>query len=1599
MPQKPEGSLPLFLNTDVAFEKMNADETPFSKGVEVGISKNPLSNTGNPTGEGQNALDLSPTRSNAVVPLAMVPAGYNKNCGTFYSETTRETYYANYNENGNHGIYVIDGDSGKWSIVIVDPNLPFTPYQQDYLKDHRWKMRVLYDSAGKILEKFLMFTNAAGWQGFISVIASIKTNGFNAAQFPYWTLLQPHFDRRELIELAVRPPMYNPLVVAVANNPTDISKVNRIIDQAFQFAIVYHYTDGRPSTFSPYSLPLIVKSEDFLNSPDVLPKQALVTLYAGSCMVESIDLMIRFTAPKQLGIASTAAWGDWQKYIRLYKFSSSSGNPSDVLASDYWLRTNPWANYNYDPIQNTIQYTFDNSVLPEITSQQNAIRLQNDIPLRSVSVTDMNDSLALGDNLYGYPNLPASTMQNLGAQVAEKPNAICPVPTRKVTLYAVAGRPNDLLTWESQVGYFDGEDTQMRWGSLGVNIATPDQIATFNVAQSKEFGLDFADHEAFVCYAKGTPYYVVGKWYLVDASNNLSPLPDLLDFSSLDVLAGVQSAFLSQKYYICVFTFELPAGRYDFAIGRHNINLTGDFRSVSTYVYGIANSKIRTSEYSGKASFVEPNAIVSYSKEMEVDCTSGDVDVWGNGADTFFIYCPYPNTNGDHKFRFIEGYLKESPNNQLGVELFPYTLNIGANDWGHLTDKNGFYFAYTNRSNSDTSNIEVDCKLNCAFPFHFEVPTNASGAVLGPIQNGNAYITDHNAGAVGACNRVLIKGKITDLTGLIPYSNISVSIANGSSVVTGSDGTFILIVHNGQNINRVDNIYVGAFGNFLITLAGCSPVPVTLYSESLVPCFNCQERVYPFNINFNVLIQGGTQYSTKENATYQITAHVADLAGRLGFENVITQITVPSFLERNDILATYFQALIKGKLALPADAAWIAFSVSNKVNISRYFQWVGDSIQFIDNQGNVVNDPSTAVFISIAIDSLYNYNVSKNFSNLASYQFSPDDRIRFLDDGNGQLLNQPPFTGGIDLPVLGTNYNDAMQTAGIVPNTNTVPIVNTTINNNQQTNISTGGDAPSSTTSFNTTKNNISITLYVKFDPRLALLKDDTGFWIEIYTPTQQAQEIPYNELNWYPVINGELAIFEGNNNGLPEFTFPTQVDLPFWDTYLYFRNISIPNVGDKFLNHPFESPNISDSFGANVTSGGRKWEKNDDAIQQWAQADIIKSDAFVGNGIINGIGTFRSEQRHNFSQYPYGAIQAMHTERSIIFVLCENDWFTVNFDFHFTYPNAQGVMIVNLDNNLSTPAQKVGSNFGMRPEDTATFLTMDKEVFWMDCKNQAWVGCDYRDAKDISDLRETGSDGEIRPIGVKSYFIKKIQYMTRWNNTHSVKDRIDVIAGVDLLRKNVYVTFRPRRNNSNDPRAFVNNRRNIDLSHQETIVYSIGFGRWTRFQGFAPEGYVYLKGNDSGLQFITFAAGLPYGKTSDPGFLNFYGIQTEAIFFSVFNKPKDLAKVLQAVSVDCNQAFYIDLVFTGQEKVFSYIPVNLFEQKEGIYYAAFLRDMYSYPKPGNDNLFRTMLYDGSRLVDVYALARFITDPNTLGKYFQLNNIYCTYTKNYPDKK
>jgi hypothetical protein len=1563
--KKKEVIRPLFVNTDVSISELKPSETTFIRGMTFDISANPVSNIGtnNPSGEGQNQLVQTTGRSNVAVPDTLLPQGFNKNIGSFDSPITQECFYFNYNINGNHGIYSIDGNTGQWSKVIEDSNLLFTDSQENYIKDHRVLLRIVKDKSGNIIEKYLLITEGGSWQKYISVIAATSTNGFDSSAYPYWQLHQPHFDRRELVEWAMRPPMVKPLVTILSNTSSDIGKINRFIDNGIQVAIAYQNTDGRTSTLSPYSLPILIKSEDYLNNPDDIPKNVSLELYAGSCLTEKILVYVRTSNTLPTDLAKISPYGDWYLYDTIKKFPDS--NSGNVIGSKYWLRQNPFANNNYDNIFNTIEYKFDLSKVQQIVNQEDADMIQTGMPQISVALTDLQDAALLCDNRYGYPNFSNDVIDKFTITVEEKENKSCPVASRNIRLYAIAASPFDTNQWASQVGYYNTDDKAMLFGGLKIGGSN---MVDIDINVSAAFNLNFGDKNAFRGYLKGTPYYADGTWYHVNSDNSLVKIENLLDIREASVKEFIQNVYVSGGYFVCVFDITAPAGRYVATLGRHDVGSVGDYRNTSTYIYGIANSRVKSvTGIAGAASTmtsIKPNAInnkngILYSKEMEIDCTTGDVDVWGNGADLFYVYCPYLTSN--HAYRFFEGYWKEDtpPINgtSLSVELFPYRVNGNAtNDCGQFTDKNGFYWAYTNDLTAAVRDIQIVAKVNCVYPTIYNIPTSTSGS--GWKKNTDNYLASYNEGNVGAANRILYSGKVVSLDGTVSYSNIAISIKDGSTVYTRSDGTFTLIVHNGMSTLRQSNVYVNAGGSFLVTIADCGQLPLENFSESLVPCIGNSIRNYPVPLNLFVQVSTESQESLKESGANLVGVYGADLAGRLMFVNVINTSIIPSFQQRGNTNATYLQAAIASTLDLSSysDMAYLIFCVSKNIAIKRFIQWVGDEIDYVDNGGNIVSDPSSAVFCQIKINSLFNANVANNFSLLSTYQFVPNDRLRILDDGNGNLYNSD---NPIDIQILGTNYQQAAIQEGLLP-----PQANTVL--------STKATSPD-------------VILIVRYDSRLDALIHSTGFWIEIYTPTQQTDIVPFYEDKIYPIINGQPSEFKGYTNGVPQYNYINTVIFDFWDTYFFQRNITIPKIGNKFFSHPFESLNVTDNWGANITSGGRNNIKNDNATQYWLGGEARKSDDFLNNGIVNGLATFRETNKKNYGINPYGAIIAAYSAKNIILLVCENDWYSIDYNFHRAYLDENGALVANLSNGLSEIYQRTGDVFGMDKNDTATFNFFDKEAFWYDRKVGGLVRCNFRTASDVS----IKSEGELG--GMQSYMNEKTEFVTNWNYNKPNKNLFDIVSGIDKELGKFYITFRCRRNNSTDVNSFINDRRDWQLNFQETIVYDMVNHGWLRSEGFTPEGYGTIKGNANGNQMITFASGKPYYQNSvKDSFNEYFGVQTQPVMHLVFNQSKDVVSVFEGMVLEANPSgWFADKIYTDFKNSFSYLSQNQFYPFYNNYYAAFLRNMNSYPSMSPDQTFSSMLFDGYRNVGKYMVIRLVGNYDSLGEYKEINEISC----------
>lgn len=1543
----------LSVNTDIDELLMKDDEGRFIKNyrIDTNANANLATGTGSNAPSGANFGIRTKLRSNDKVwkiDAPLLPSGKNKKIGGGYCATTNEYYYFNFNKKGVHGIYVIDGDTMLISKVLVDPTLNFSSNPLYEIPSHCMELWLVYDSddvaTRKVKEKYLLWTDSNNWQGYLNVKASMKTNGFDATIFPYWTLKQPHFDRRELFEWPVRPIMPAPTINPVELTDADKGKHNSMLLRSFQFAVETFYTDGRPSTVSQWSEPYYLdKSSCNINSQN-LKRCVDITMQAGSPMTERIRILVKNCD------------GDWYAVETINKYSTCDENDPSIIKDDYWKRIKPWDAYSYDPVFNTLTYRFCNNKECKQVSQTDVLRIQSDMPLRTVGLTAVGNTMLLADNEYGYPNVNCETLKNISLSVENVKNKEqCVTPSRKITLYAFIGRDGSF----NQLGYkMATDDTVVKFGGV---TKGPGGVISVDPGESDAFNLNFGDKTGPLLYLAGTPLYAIGKQYKVnpDFTKELFGIPDMSLQENKDLVASVYN---QGGFFIWQFDFSsIPPSKYIARLAGHSCSESEDYAITSTYCAGITDSRLcRHGNIFN--SVLEP-------QEIEIDCCNADVDLWGNGKDSFFIFCPYSYKEGDNqRWRFITGNVYEDSKDSLPVPLIKYLPDQGFPNYvraGYYTDHNGFYWAYTARGDAKTSNVDFWSKFNCVIHVQntFIAQTrNLPAKERGYYPNEMIYLDSFNAGKFGDCNRILVRGKITDCDGVTGLSGVSVTMTRGDSAITGSDGSFEMVVHNSNVQIRTDRIYFNTGGICLLNTCDCSCDPVENYSDAFVPCISCNIRVYPTTLSRKYKLSLKPLKSMKGGGRNGVGMNEWDLAGRCGFINNIGYLDIPTFLEKKNFDPSLMKATITNPLKLRPSTKWVSFFRTANLNYSTYLQWVGDKIEFLNTKGEVVQSSSAAVRARITIQSLNEFNKAQTFGNTTKYQFVQGDIVRIYDDGNNNMFDPLTSDGFLDFNILGTNWNQANEDLGVV-----------------ETSVVAGAVTTKTTVPVEDGKSFI-----IPFDKRLIPLQKTCGFWLEIMRLKTCSTAEKYCEITgMYPVINGEIVEFKGfDTNGVPLYDLIKEIVFNTWDTYYQRRFFKIKDCGGKFFNHPFESASISDYWGDNCGSCGREWVRNENAEQRWHPLDTIKSDDFVNDGGYNGLGTFRDANRKVFKGQHWGPITGVHADNSIVAFICGNNWFLTDFNMNYLRATETGVVLANLDNSLSEPKQKIGMEFGCALVNKGAIVIGDNFITWPDSLKSGVIIMDYRGA------------GNVGEIDNDSYFSDKFQFVNKFNSELSpdayLDNLIDIIMGYDPMYKDILITFRPRRNFTDDINSYINDERETFLAMQETFVFNMGMKKWVRYAGYAPEGYGQMDKAKTGKELLSFAKSYPYTHNSAGvnTFNTFYGVKTQAVQRIIFNDGKDKEKILQAWAIESNNHKHvITNIRTNEVNCFSYVPSAYMKKKENIWYSKVLRDMNSYPSADPVYAYRRMLIDGKRLFGTFFDITIVADPEKLDEYCEVDNV------------
>lgn len=1508
---------PVSVNTDTSKLLLKESEATFLKGYELSFDKN--------TGSFGVGKKMPSNYQTIVLPI---PAGINKDIGFFENPELNEAYVFRWNSNTNFNIYRLDGLTMQAQMVYTGPSLGFSIDPKHSIPDHRVMIRVVYNNGPngekKVKEKYLIFTNGLAWQKWISVLSGIATNGFNATSFPYYNLHTPHFDADELVDYAVRPPMYAPVITPVAPQVADRAKPNLLLDKSIQFAYRYIMTDGRSTALSWYSEPYFNPQLDCSMNDGDSPRCLDLQLYAGSALVERIQILTRLCN------------GDWELYDTIDRFDTDGANNPATIGDEYWKRTNQWAKFAYNFSTNTITYRYCGDLGTSIFSPSDGVLfVQNDIPLKSIAVTSAGDDILWGDNLYYYPNISDATLNNIELDVVDTASGGCVIHDVSITLYAIVCENARFNVPVIK----NGSSATQRY------ISSSFELAGF-------FDLTLNSRDGLVCYLAGTSYFSIGKQCILEADGTISTL-GVLDFSLQSQIDLVTAILARGALIVQQFEFNVPAGNYVARLTRHNADLNTAYQKISTYVMGLVRRDNMDGGYGGFANFndIQGSNFATDDKEFRITAMS-DYNSLGKSAEMFYVYTPYWETgkptyvpgggkgNGDpsRPWRLVEGYVQEDNVEKIGVELVSYYVQLGdtyPRRYGFFTDCNGFYFAYGANGDAYKTEIAFSGRLNCSIQDPvFTTNINKHDTIdRGWYPNTNISLSDKFGGSVGFANYVLIKGKITSCVTGQGIPGIGVTFDNTQTYYTNSDGEFEIHYHIFYTASRNGKLHINSSGKCVFTECDCAPLITYDIDGNTVPCTGAHEQIYPVDFQISIKASTQTDIGLKGGGKYAVYGIGHDLAGRKTFANLIDYVDIPTFLEKGNFAASKIRWTLSGALNLPPDIKWWTFAISKNLVFSEYLQWVGDKIQFLDPTGAVVPDGNGAIRAKITIQSLLDFNNLYNFATTVSYQFVDGDRLRIYDNGQGDLFDPATNNGFLDFRVLGTDFNATVAT----------PVE---------------GAPPVDGKSF-----------IIDFDTRLLALKDTCGFWIELNRPLNTIDKTTcFGITGTYPVINGEIG---------PTGTTGT---LNAFDTYLQQRTIVIPGCSSTNFNHPFESNSITDFFGKGCDSSGAAMFRDQLAQQRWYPNDVMRADSFLNEGRVNGLGTCRTANRKEFKDQTWGGIIIMKAGRNVIYIICQNDWFMTDFDMNYARVDGTGKLITDPDQNIGTPHPKDGDSFGCEYEDTATAVIDDGRIYFADRKNSAVVIITKGRAFDLSE-----EDNKNYFVNKFKYLVT---HNNGLNPNDPANDLMEIVAGTNPYNTSYHITFRKRAASNPSPVKFVNNEREIHIDRSETFIYNPILKKWTSFAGFIPEFYGKMKHAATGEEMIAFAAGSPWFHNSKAtvGYNKFFDIRTDQIITVVASADPSKLQVFQRAAIESPDVkYFIYRIATDDPGLFSYVPLNYFRKKGQVYYSRLLRNMNTYPDPGHSRV--SMLVDGNSITGNYAEFTFVADTNRQEDYSQVNNI------------
>lgn len=1610
------------INLDLDESRLPPDTAVFLKN----ITRNVNTNAAAAALAGSNQDVSTPVEGCQALTISGMPSGTNYCIGYYSSETTNELYFFVYNSSTNHTIWVISGDTGVIQKVYQGALLQFQLNPKYFIAQGRstLELRSRVDPTTGLQSnfKFLIFTFNYTNQFLIEVNSSIATSSYSTS---FFTSSAAFYNPLELVHLGVPTPLVAMGIdTPNAYTPTtaDAQLQNMISRNGWQFRIKTVDFYGRESEHGIISdTAIVLIGGGCISLSNGLPRCFNLNFDAGNPMVDVIQIEYR----KWTGDGSESAiQTDWLLYEAINKYDNSTGEW--YTRSINPLFTTSGSGMTFNAGTNMITYAFcaDKNSIP-IDSAETS-RTEPELPRISSSVFSISERIGLANNIRDFEPIAQSTIDKVTFGVQPPATSTCASPpTRTITFYANIYNP-----WGDYSALMRTSYGQVVFGNSDDGGGCPGGSSG---TSSFRLGQVFGDqtHPGFIAYLAGTPYKCIstqGDFNLSTKAFNFQGYGSGITFPNT----------IMQQFVIT----DVPAGKYVIRLASHHATVNdADYQNTSTHVAGVVpifdlaiagNRRINMAQFP--------------YKEIEVDCTSGDVTLNNSGDPMFLILDLGDGVNSGA----ADGYLYEQPGG-APVEMNPiyfYGYAFGS----YFTDHNGYYFVAQNHNSTysvftdfcdggglqSTQTVPIKMK-SITHGDGSNTPTGYCNSNFGNWKN-QLYLAGGTTGQMGpyliypATARRLVKQRFgTCASHGIGVPGIPTVMTKTAVTTSDTSGLSTIIAHNRYNYSSLPfssqlmPLNYTLLPNFSVSTANQDKLVISQKGGcQWVACGGCNTSMSDVTViylacgaaasgctgtqplrtlclsDIYVNLAGINLYGVQSGGKYPVAFWLHDVIGRHTAPQVrqgtTAFVNIPNL---NDVGQQMFglssiNFSIDSSFAVDPMFTKMTFLVGGNVLFTDFFSWAADWVQPIDATGatNSVNP----VAIRIYYGSLNEYKKANNFSVNCDWQFITD---------TGTTTQGAPVEGDVVQFIMNGYGTTTVGGTAWLPSVISAPV----------------------------TYDSNGLFFTIEYIPELANLTNECLFRVIRPSQDTSAEFVPlFEQCLTIDLVGGVPTVLSGV--------------LPYEDSYLLSRLIPVPRLKGQLGAIPpstyssspvpalqytstnqdavlatsgystnninnangvvifdtlddsvsfafyFESPSPSDFYGSHLASRGRVGVANPYERQLRIGTEIALSDTSEDRSTLNGLSYFESQNAQTFDRNTWGDITVVLNETSMIMAICTADHFVARYNTTQLRVDGNGNVLAQNPNGIFTqPERKNGQNFGCVQSNINTIVKYGGTVVWLDAKGHL-VFSNFGDALPVEQQ------------GYMGYLLNKIADTNLRNMASDVNGLSYFHGSIDpktmeymLTMFNIPATGSP---------AYLNANSVPTLTSNETLVFDVSTGGILKcFPSFTPEMYAPFPGYYLQRNFLSFKNGVPYihhntfaNTVAPPPYANFYGTQCECRITVVGNPGPDKVKRYFYIELYSRQAlftgiagtpiqpvFYADVITTEKNQLSRIKPLR-WVQKDGIWCSEFVNNLLT---PVDSNLGpqtgANKLLDGNPMQGRWIKCSLVTQSSYAGSYFEVSSL------------